>query len=692
MDAQYDAAFLFEHLPFGVCLYDAHTHYLLTANSCFFTLLIPYLAPEWQQENLFTHPFTTYFTGKWLLSFTQAFAYVVRTGVAFEFQEYPSLLSSKASGGIPVYWNCSLEPVCDEQDVVIQVLITINDVSDLVERQRKLEQEQAMISQVYQHVEHDVKQLEIVETVSHYVHSTLSVEHIGESIVEAIHTSFSPLASYIYRALPEQRMLDLLYARSPDGDKVYTELAKIPYDSAYYQSVAYKTRDAIVIEDIQEEAHVGKIKKSLPIAFGGRGYVCIPLWFNDQFEGTLTVVLPYVVEHYALEVLTLLNCGVHIAAALAYARLHATVESEQQRLRAILDQLPEGILLMEMDGRVSYVNAAAGHTSHLQTAEEVGVMAQQHPYAAFVTRLDGQPIDPNDFPAVRALRGEVVYDDEGIIQRSDGSTYILSSSAVPLRDENGLITGAVSVFRDITEQKCIERQRDEFLSIASHELRTPITAIQGFAELLHMRMMRGDQLDTPRSARALTGIIEYSQHLTRLIEDMLDLSRIESDQLFVHYAPCDLLCLVQQVVETQLVTTHHHIHLQLEGLQSSDTLIVSLDNDRIVQVVNNLVNNAMKYSPVQSVIEVGLSYQAGEACLLWVKDRGIGVAVHELAHIFTRFHRADNFDRSISGLGIGLHLVRELVQRHQGQIWVESCIGEGSTFYVQLPLSEKKAS
>jgi signal transduction histidine kinase len=277
-----------------------------------------------------------------------------------------------------------------------------------------------------------------------------------------------------------------------------------------------------------------------------------------------------------------------------------------------------------------------------------------------------------------------------VLTRPDGSRVSLLATTAPLRLESGAITGSVSVFQDITERKSLEQQKNDFLSMASHELRTPITSIQGFAEILQLLQVRGQSLDSPLSTRAINQIVEQSQCLTRLIEEMLDLTRLEQARLLFHFAPHDLLKTLAQVIESQaLLSKQHALRLVLEEVQSGEAVIGCFDEERIVQVLSNLISNAIKYSPRGGEIEIGLRRtreQPGEA-LVWVKDRGIGIPAGALPHIFERFYRSEKLEHAISGLGIGLYLVKEIVTRHGGRVWVESTEGAGSTFSVQLPLA-----
>ena len=364
-------------------------------------------------------------------------------------------------------------------------------------------------------------------------------------------------------------------------------------------------------------------------------------------------------------------------------------------IHGICNQLPEGILITEsVNGTISYINEAAAHIFGTSVQHLTGLALHQLPYTYQMQKMNGHPVQPWNFMVVRALIGETITSQDTIITRPDGSRTFILSSAAPLRTEDGVISGAVIVFQDITAKKSIEQQKNEFLSIASHELRTPITAIQGFAEILQFQMAEKTGFD-PQSTRALAVISEQSERLSQLIEEMLDISRVENVQLLLTRAPHDLISILKHVIETQTSTSKNHsIKLVLEGLTDRDTLMGNIDENRMMQVLSNLINNAIKYSPGGGTIEVGLRYpntatdkpdEANE-CLIWVKDTGLGIPAADLSHIFERFHRSSSIDNSISGLGIGLYLVKELVTRHGGHVWAESTERVGSTFYVKLPL------
>jgi signal transduction histidine kinase len=247
------------------------------------------------------------------------------------------------------------------------------------------------------------------------------------------------------------------------------------------------------------------------------------------------------------------------------------------------------------------------------------------------------------------------------------------------------------VFQDITAWKQLEQQKSEFFAVANHELRTPLTIITGFAELLHIRA--ADETDAMYKY-ATRSITQECDHLMQLIHEMLDVSRLEYDRLRIQRQHLDLLAPLRQTVDKYVHSTStHRLFFTLEGIQPADCLMGWFDILRIEQVLHNLINNAVKYSPLESEIEVGARLYRNvpgirREVLIWVKDQGIGITASDLPHIFERFYRADNMDRSISGFGIGLYLTKELVQEHGGRIWVESIEKQGSTFFVVLPLEK----
>ncbi len=543
-------------------------------------------------------------------------------------------------------------------------------------------------------IEADMHLLELINSVINSVHTSLNAEQIGNTTLEALDTHFHPLSSCLHTADAIQQALHLLSFRVPLESEHTFNSSYIPYDKQVFIAQAHLHREPLFIENVPDALASGIIATDDPLIMDAvRGYMTVPLWFGDQFEGTLTVAFSKDISVYDSETRAIIKCGVHIASALAHARLHLIVENERTRLRIILDQLPEGILITEVaSGSVSYANPAAEQLLGISLEHLVGTPLDRH--LQMPTDIDsaGQTMVPWNFVVIRALSEETVKTQETLVKRPDGSSVITLCSSAPLFSEKDVLTGAVLVFQDISAQKELEQLKNEFIAMASHELRSPITAIQGFAELLQTDDAQVHASATARRKRALQQIIKQSHHLTTLIEEMLDLTRIEQARFTMNRTPQNVFKILSDVVESFVMTNNdHHIQLKIEELETSQTFVSNLDEKRMVQVFSNVMSNAIKYSPVGSVIEVGLratskSYAPKEV-LVWMKDRGIGIPASELPRIFQRFHRVGSLDPSINGLGIGLYLVKEIVNHHEGHVWVESIEGQGSTFYIQLPLA-----
>jgi len=302
------------------------------------------------------------------------------------------------------------------------------------------------------------------------------------------------------------------------------------------------------------------------------------------------------------------------------------------------------------------------------------------------------------------------YEEEGWRLRKDGSRFWANVLITALFDRQGQLRGFAKVTRDMTDRKQAEAQReqlreqelqllqeraardqieaamhmrDAFLSILAHELRTPLTALSGNVQLLLRRAQR-DGVLSERDQRSLQVIVNQVSRLNKLVQLQFDMARLHSGQLLIERVPLDVGALARRVVAEVLpsVTTHTVIYVGPET-----PLLIEGDELRLDQVLQNLVQNAIKYSPAGGAVQVQVEQQAATVRIA-VSDEGMGIPAAELPELFERFYRASNVDeRQISGLGVGLYIVKELVALHGGTIEVVSEAGRGSTFTVTLPLA-----
>jgi signal transduction histidine kinase len=280
---------------------------------------------------------------------------------------------------------------------------------------------------------------------------------------------------------------------------------------------------------------------------------------------------------------------------------------------------------------------------------------------------------------------------------------IVESRQILVRDERGNATAILEINRDITERRHLEqleheahaereaqfkeaeRVKNEFIGIATHELRDPLAVLKGYTQMLLMQSKRGKGPEfTELQKQALQEIDKSINSLVVLANDLLDVTRLQVGELVLQFEPADLVALIRRVTERLQMTTTQHI-LSIESTLSS--LPLSLDVRRMEQVFSNVIGNAIKYSPGGGDIEITIREARGaREVVISIRDHGIGIPLHEQGSIFGRFARASNSGaRRIGGTGLGLYLSRELVELHAGRIWFESVQGQGSTFFIALP-------
>jgi PAS domain S-box-containing protein len=262
--------------------------------------------------------------------------------------------------------------------------------------------------------------------------------------------------------------------------------------------------------------------------------------------------------------------------------------------------------------------------------------------------------------------------------RKDGTEFPAEASISKIDMGNEIFYTVI--LRDITERKQIERMKDEFVSVVSHELRTPLTSIHGSLGMLASGLLA---TDSEQGKRLLQIATDSSERLVRLINDILDIERIESGKAKMEPEICNIVDLITQAVNVmQPLADKAGMTLSISPLPGQ----VLADSDRIVQTLTNLLSNAIKFSSPGSTVWLG-AQQQGDEILLTVKDTGRGIPTDKLESIFERFQQVDSSDsRNHDGTGLGLAICRSIMQQHGGRIWAESTLGEGSTFYVTLPL------
>jgi PAS domain S-box-containing protein len=418
---------------------------------------------------------------------------------------------------------------------------------------------------------------------------------------------------------------------------------------------------------------------------GFTSVMIVPLVARGKTLGAVTLVAAESGRRYnTADVALAEEVGRRVGVALDNAILYRQVQQSRDQLDVILRGIADGITVQDVNGTVIYTNDIAAHLSGFPSAE---VMLSMPPatlmqaLSRFVMKDEaGLPLTFEQLPGRRALQGEK--NVQAIIQYYDtvtGQTLWSLVKAEPLFNEHGGVQFAVNVFVDLTERKELELRKDEFISMASHELKTPVTSLKGFTQVLYRRFKKRGEEEPLSFLARMDGQLNK---LTKLINDLLDLSKIQTGKLTVQEEAFDLADVVGDIVDTLQATSQTH---QL-ALEETTHLEVFGDKDRIEQVLINLLTNAIKYSPQADRVIIRVSAEHEQA-LVSVQDFGIGIAEANQQKIFERFYQVtDPMERTFPGLGIGLFISNEIIKQHHGRMWVISSKGEGATFYFTLPL------
>ena len=340
-------------------------------------------------------------------------------------------------------------------------------------------------------------------------------------------------------------------------------------------------------------------------------------------------------------------------------------------LRNVIESTPDLIVMKDRQGKYLLANHATAEMLAKPIEEVIG-----HDDRDLFPPEIARTLMETDQRVMTTENSEII---EEILPASNGERIYLTSKG-PLRTIDNEVTGIVVVARDITVRKELERQKDDFMGVVSHELKTPVTSLKAFAQILHKRFVKaGDD----RSAEVLLKMDVQINKLTTLITDLLDVTKLEAGKFQYTETYFSFAQLVQEIVEeTQRTSTHHQILLET----SSEQMIYG-DRERLGQVLINLLTNAIKYSLNTENILVQ-TRSDGKNVTVRVQDFGIGIPEDKKAHLFERFYRVSGHTLdTIPGLGLGLYISAEIIKRHEGTIWIESSpTQKGSTFCFTLPI------
>jgi signal transduction histidine kinase len=369
--------------------------------------------------------------------------------------------------------------------------------------------------------------------------------------------------------------------------------------------------------------------------------------------------------------------------------LLAEIDRQRLLLKATIDQFPVGVVIHDTSGDLVVYNAKS---EAILAKPFKAVTPVELPSYYKAWHLDGRRLEWHEYPGVRGLRGEQTR-EELIVERDSGERAVILTSGAPVRDRAGRIVASVVGFVDVTEKKEVERERerllgqtreavrarDEVLGVVSHDLRNPLATVVMGAELLRADL----GMSRERTSVLAQRIERAAKRMDRIISDLVDVSRIEAGSLLIDRKPQNAESILTELQETFAEGAHERkvfLRVDASGLDGT----VACDRGRILQVLSNLVQNALKFAPPsEGHVDVGGSLTDTHATF-FVRDDGPGIGADELPHVFDRYWQATR-GKEKGGLGLGLAIAKGIVEAHGGRISAESTPGRGATFWVSLP-------
>lgn len=379
------------------------------------------------------------------------------------------------------------------------------------------------------------------------------------------------------------------------------------------------------------------------------------------------------------------------------------LNDSRQRFEVIINNIDDGVVLIDKEGTIQSFNPAASNITGWPQDEATGIAVSQ---VMKLSNNKGQLVKDSDSPFSSIFNTrQTINDDNAVLQNRQNQPVPISLSITPLLDEDKQVTAVIAVFRNVSEKRATDQQRADFISTASHEMRSPVAAIEGYLSLaLNEKVATIDA----RARGYLEKAHSSTQHLGQLFQDLLTSAKAEDGRLTSHPTVIELGTFLDQLTsDLRFIAEKKALHVNF-AIGSNSTInaargeesikvirplyYIYADGDRLREVITNLFDNAVKFTENGS-ITIGLTGDS-QVAQCSVKDTGQGIPSVDLPHLFQKFYRVDNSStRVIGGTGLGLFISRKIVELYNGRIWAESEEGKGSSIYINLPrLSAEKAN
>ncbi|GAB4364995.1 MAG: hypothetical protein Kow00121_01170 [Elainellaceae cyanobacterium] len=535
--------------------------------------------------------------------------------------------------------------------------------------------------------------------ITQSIRQSLDLNLILDTAVEQLRQTLQVDRVVCYRFQPDWSGNFIAESVSPGWDNLITADSPTVWSDTCLQKTQggrFQHHETFVISDIHtaelHPCHVEVLER-----FQVKACAVVPIFSGENLWGLLAVYQNAAVRNWqSWEVELLQQIASQLAIAIQQSELYSQLELElrerqqteavlretERRWRSLLDNVQLIVVGLDIDGNVEYVNpfflALTGYS--------LGEVLGKSWFNYFLS--SGQKSTTNlVFREVLEHSFHPHYQNP--ILTKVGEERMIAWSNTVLQDTAGKAIGTISIGEDITERDKIDRMKAEFISVVSHELRTPLTSMQAALSLLNEKIIDPLSEEGEVTIQIAT---EGTDRLVRLVNDILDLERLESGKVRLEKHLYDINDLVTiAVAQMQEMAKQAEITLEVSPCHVQ----VEVDGDRLLQILTNLLSNAVKFSPQNSVVQLSVKQQEFENqefenqsfLLFAVRDEGRGIPADRLESIFDRFHQVDASDsRQKGGTGLGLAICRSIVQQHGGEIWVESTVGQGSTFYFTIPM------
>jgi signal transduction histidine kinase/putative methionine-R-sulfoxide reductase with GAF domain len=563
--------------------------------------------------------------------------------------------------------------------------LAISGLASLGESRRRLLEQHR--SQLLARTEAALHRLQAVQAVTDTALAHLPAQDLLQQLLARLAQALAVDNAALLLASEDGKSLVVYMARGAEEAQVGDLL--IPIGQGIAGRIA-ESRQPLIVDDVSATEVANALLRETARSLAG-----VPVMVRDRLLGVLHAdsTVPRHFTDEDIEVLQLV--AERIALVIENARLYAEerqrsadLVAERDRLERILAALPVGVVIHDAGAQISVINGAAQALIGA-AADPVVPRERQADLDGRIFGMDGSPCPPDAIPTRRSLKqGEEVRDQQLLVRNaSTGQDIPVLASSTPLRDGSGEISGAVSVFQDISVLRTLEQQRDHVLATVAHDLRNPLTSISGMSQILQLRV---DHVDGPmreRFAKNLKTIESAARRMTVQIGELLDYAQAQAGRsLDLTLESTDAVGLLRGVLQEHQDATEKHT---LELRTSEEAIMVLVDPLRLERAIANLVVNAIKYSPQGGPIVVSVARSVGSDgrwLSIEVSDSGLGIPSADVPHIFEQYYRAGNVAATIPGTGIGLAGVRHMIEKHGGTVTLASTEGAGTTVTVRLPL------